>query len=1065
MWVKKTLMAAVVIFPMVSFANGDLTLTVNGLDVSNSVEIEPNTSIIISVSGANDANENYSVTCQTGGALEVLSEPNVLGEIRYLFTSEDEGLGLTTVSLTVGELLDYQLVLFSRPDANTIVFGIDSDAIEMPEPAPEPEPSSEAETDTSVVQNTEPEYIMAADVKTDSRPSMSSYLRDIRENRSKYLMYCPADSNGTETFSKAAYEAYRQTALQEEDGGGMMLLDSNEPNVITIDSDITTNQLWTADNIYYIANSVSVKALLVIEPGTTVKLNPYCSLYVNDGGTLISVGRPDNPIIYTSAPGPPTRYFCAIYIEQTASPSTRIAYNYVEYADVGIATDNIRLDTPIENNYLFNNNFGIGELGPRHTDIINNLALANSHSGIDVYMASLGGSADANSHILIQNNTCDWYQYYGITIHGVDDANDAGLIMLINNIVTRASYYGLYFVDGYLSGLVSNTGYGSNFENKNTDFPEYNPVEVNENPYWIGPGPYDYAFLDQNCLFIDAGLQYIEETPLIGKTTSLDGTPDSNKTDLGFHNPNWNFSNAGTGFANSDINQDTITDFDDLSLLTGYWLDNAVPGVSDKSDLNGDGVINFRDFAIFSDKWLWTRGHPNLGLAISVDTNDINNITGSFEIDVNSSDFADRYDFVYMDGLLLANMPELGGRVTVDSYKFRNGAHVLKIVHMGWNYDITVSDEQTITFHNPVHCSDINDHFYVGHDYRISGLHDSNSILNVQITDLDEQVIWSDVYSGTDVNIIIPQNIFSNQMFCSLSAVVTGEAETMNVNLTKGFKPSDYNDVSVNMVIVLPDKDVFKCRKPAIYECAKACNLRNVSWVNLYLYDVTEENLQFLYNKSSVKYVYWCGHADSHVGRNEGEGIPGVQRTNAGCWFKGEMGWSPPYTAYTKVGVFSATRQTFPELPLLPYNWDQRGFDLCTLGMYNSGNKKIVFVDGCLSGKFMDMAVAYGMFSDWNLGHHDQIYIGWRETVLTAPPGSVIDWVLFSTDGVKLFWERMGIGDDVWHALSNTASQGSYGIKATLWGPNGLMDLHKPYDESDDNIWIYGEGIYAKLEP
>jgi len=135
---------------------------------------------------------------------------------------------------------------------------------------------------------------------------------------------------------------------------------------------------------------------------------------------------------------------------------------------------------------------------------------------------------------------------------------------------------------------------------------------------------------------------------------------------------------------------------------------------------------------------------------------------------------------------------------------------------------------------------------------------------------------------------VIPQNIFNNQMLCNFSATETGETKTMSVDVAKGFDPSDYNDAP-KMIIVLPDKDVFKDRKPAIYECTRACNRRNVSWVSLYHYDVTEENLRFLYNKSSVKYVYWCGHANSHVGRNEREGIPGIQRTNTGCWVKGIM--------------------------------------------------------------------------------------------------------------------------------------------------------------------------------
>jgi len=151
--------------------------------------------------------------------------------------------------------------------------------------------------------------------------------------------------------------------------------------------------------------------------------------------------------------------------------------------------------------------------------------------------------------------------------------------------------------------------------------------------------------------------------------------------------------------------------------------------------------------------------------------------------------------------------------------------------------------------------------------------------------------------------------------------------------------------------------------------------------------------------------------------------------------------------------------------------WDNRGFSLWSLGMYDSGNKKIVFIDGCWSafnwnGVANDMADAYGMYSLWNAGHHDQIYIGWRAKVLTAAPGSIWDPVLWSTDGVKLFWERMGAGDDVYDALYYTSVHGGVGgIRTTLWGPNGLMDFHEPYEDSDDNIWIYGEGVHAELEP
>jgi len=285
------------------------------------------------------------------------------------------------------------------------------------------------------------------------------------------------------------------------------------------------------------------------------------------------------------------------------------------------------------------------------------------------------------------------------------------------------------------------------------------------------------------------------------------------------------------------------------------------------------------------------------------------------------------------------------------------------------------------------------------------------------------------------------------------------------IDLTKKFSPSGC-PANVQMVIVMPNNNIFKCRKSAIIACAQACNNKNVSWVPLYYLDVTPENLTFLYNKSSVKFVYWTGHANSHVGRNEKLGIEGVPRTNTICWKNTDAGWWDFFYNWDEVGVFSWTRQTF-DSPLLPDDWDNRGFDLWSLGMHESWNKKIVFVDGCLSAVYNDMAEAYGMYSLEGYGSNDQIYIGWRIKVLTAPEGSVWNPLVPSTEAVKLFWEKMGQGNySVYQAFEYVQSQGD-AVRKVFWGLNGLIDLHESYEESDDNIWIYGfpGGINTKLEP
>jgi len=278
-------------------------------------------------------------------------------------------------------------------------------------------------------------------------------------------------------------------------------------SLIEISSDITTNQIWTANNEYYVTDWVNVKALLVIEPGTVVYFAETGAIFVNDGGTLISKGTPDNPIIYTSdyeyyAHG---YYFCPICIESTASPATTVTYSHVDSAVYGILTDDIRLDNPIENNFLHWNSNGIAEWGTRHTDIINNLIYYSDISGIDVNMVSTDGQADANSRILIADNTCHDYQYFGITISGAADETDAGLVELANNIVSGSYTAGLNF-GGWVAWIINNTGYYANTENKSDDFPETNPVIAMQNPYVNGTG-FNRCYLDQNCPFIDEGLE------------------------------------------------------------------------------------------------------------------------------------------------------------------------------------------------------------------------------------------------------------------------------------------------------------------------------------------------------------------------------------------------------------------------------------------------------------------------------------------------------------------------------------------------------------------------------
>jgi len=133
--------------------------------------------------------------------------------------------------------------------------------------------------------------------------------------------------------------------------------------------------------------------------------------------------------------------------------------------------------------------------------------------------------------------------------------------------------------------------------------------------------------------------------------------------------------------------------------------------------------------------------------------------------------------------------------------------------------------------------------------------------------------------------------------------------------------------------------------------------------------------------------------------------------------------------------------------------------------MYNSGHKKVVFVDGCLSAHFDDMARSYGMFSDWNLGHYDQAYIGWKIKVLVSK-GIMETIIGNTTEAVRMFWERMGLHDTVFAALYYTYVHGGSNINHALWGLNGLVDIGSGGpDEIDDNIILWGEGLTNQLDP
>jgi hypothetical protein len=395
------------------------------------------------------------------------------------------------------------------------------------------------------------------------------------------------DSNTAEIPDRSQWQ--QQLLLERSSESEEMQLDDAESTVVEVYSDITTNQIWTANNTYHINDNINVQALLVIEPGTVISFSYDGSLIVNNGGTLISSGTPDNPIIYTSdAYSGWQDYYCAIEVQETASPATRITYSSIDCAFIGIMTKNIRLDTPIQNNHLLYNNRGIFEYGTKHTDILNNLIYGGYNYdyysyAIEVFMESETATADANSFILIENNTCD-YQDYGITVHGTEDEEDMSTPVLLNNIMSGSAEIGITLADGWLNYIVSNNGYYGNYADRNWEFQEYDPVTATTYPF-----DESGFHLVSGCPFINAGLEYVEQTQLIGMTTDVDGIPDSNKIDIGYHYSNWHYGENYLVWY-WDFDQSGEIGFGDLAVIANYWLE----------------YFNFQDFAGFASQWRQT---------------------------------------------------------------------------------------------------------------------------------------------------------------------------------------------------------------------------------------------------------------------------------------------------------------------------------------------------------------------------------------------------------------------------------------------------------------------------
>ena len=836
-------------------------------------------------------------------------------------------------------------------------------------------------------------------------------FEDKSTRQTKNLKFYSLDIEPNGVLNSAAFKKSQSEECQNSES-----VDSNEFMIdallgtIEVASDITSNQIWTADNTYHITGDISIQALLVIEAGTTVTFGPNGTLWVNSGGTLISCGTPANPIKYTAdiTTSSYQYYWYPVYVEPTASSATKITYSIMKNARVGLFIEDNRLDNPVENNYFFHNSFGIVESGTHLTDISNNLIYETYNRGIEVSMKSYAEIADANSHIRIENNTCHYYQDDGIVVFGADNSEDSGVVEIYNNIVSGSYEIGLAVVD-WAYWAVSNTGYYNNAENSNTD--EDFPVYATSNPYIDGSDDPNRCYLNQSCPFINAGLKYIEQTHLIGTTTDVNSLPDSNFIDIGFHHSDWTFSNAATGFAAGDLNKDSITDFKDLYTLVSNWLNFVTPGNS--GDLNNDGTINFNDYVLLAATWQKIQGEPNIIPAISGDSN-------SGYVNVGASGFSSDTQQIF----LLADGKYIGGifgfwdgeTLGMDVSEFGNRQKQLKLISMDGLGHITCSNIANITFPCPLNYCVLPESYEPNKPVSFSAISNGSDNVTVKVYANGGNLVWSQTYDGNNVLGNIPATITNQYEIDYVGFDKSGGALLSggSWSISKVIDPVGPPLGDVQALIILPISSwrLRDCRQIAQVQTALASN--EITYEKLGGRRATYDNVAWYAANKNIKYMYIDSHGEYRIG--------GIYRTGALLYDGyvvsmkqsdfapgGAPSWCQSLGSYWETRLKSFVTMGFNYLEFAY-------FDCCYSGRLkiNSYNQLVEGQPGQIGvfdGPHSDMSLALGMGDT----SRSRAYQGWYNPVPIGmpPPWSEDEYQKWT----RLEWEYLGEGYDLYWAL------------------------------------------------
>ncbi len=513
---KKTFLLAVIILTLTSAANADLVLTLNGLDTTEGyAHIEGKNNLVIAVAGDTEVDPNSYHIEAVGGVLQ--ANPNTVSPENYSFTFEDESmLGIVRLIVNNDMVIDgtsvkegdmiYDLFLVYISETDTVISCgvnletiISSQLVPEPEPEPQPEPEPELQPETQSQSepapepqpvpelNPEPElaevtaeprsasalkappYFGAESERGTRSRKFRTLTRQAIEKMSK-LEYFPEASSPASPYTTGAGEASGEGGDEEGGMGMFTMMGEGGGDYVNIPAGpLTENTIW--DSNVVLLGCVEVNnVMLVIKPGVEVRITngEEGGIIVRNNGCLIANGTPDEMINFFPTSTEDPRYNYAIKLEETASPLCEISYCTIYYAETGIWSENKRLETPIHDNSIWSCTAGIGQDGPMLTDVINNEVINAIEVGIGANLADVNDTASNINEILIENNTIvGWYdagmgQDFGIYISGVEDPNDAGTVIMANNLIVTSWVSAICQTGGWIRSCVVCNGFYGN---------------------------------------------------------------------------------------------------------------------------------------------------------------------------------------------------------------------------------------------------------------------------------------------------------------------------------------------------------------------------------------------------------------------------------------------------------------------------------------------------------------------------------------------------------------------------------------------------------------------------